>query len=43
MRDQLYCHFDFVRFRDPNKTSWNLDKNRPYVAYATLVERQCNA
>jgi Protein of unknown function (DUF2599) len=43
MRDQYYCHFDFVRFRAPNKTSWNLDVTRPYVDYATLVWRQCNA
>jgi hypothetical protein len=43
MRDQLYCHFDFVRFRAPNKTSWNLDLGRPYVSYEVLVLNLCNA
>jgi hypothetical protein len=43
MRDQLYCHFDFVRFRAPNKPSWNLDAGRPYVAYEVLVFNLCNA
>jgi hypothetical protein len=42
MRDQLYCHFDFVRLRAPNKPSWNLDLTVPAMDYATLVLRQCN-
>jgi len=42
MRDQYYCHFDFVRFRAPNKVSWNLDLGRPAYSYATLVKRLCN-
>ncbi len=42
MRDQLYCHFDFVRFRAPNKESWNLDEGRPNVSYATMVQKSCN-
>ena len=42
MRDQLYCHFDFVRLRAPNKPSWNLDLSVPVMDYATLVLRQCN-
>jgi hypothetical protein len=43
MRDQLYCHVDFVRLKEPNKTSWNLDLARPYVNYIYLVSRMCNA
>lgn len=39
MRDQLYCHFDVVRFRAPNKESWNLDEGRPNVSYATMLAR----
>lgn len=42
MRDQYYCHFDFVRFRAPNKVSWNLDLGRPAYDYWTLIQRQCN-
>lgn len=42
MRDQLYCHFDVVRFVAPNKVSWNLDEGRPSVSYATMLKRQCN-
>lgn len=43
MRDQFYCHFDFVRWRAPNKVSWNLDASRPYVSYWDLINKQCNA
>lgn len=42
MRDQLYCHVDFVRKVDPFKTSWNLDLDRPYVDYFTLFLNKCN-
>ncbi|MEY3846928.1 MAG: hypothetical protein RJA66_1195 [Actinomycetota bacterium] len=42
MRDQLYCHVDFVRKVDPFKTSWNLDLDRPYSDYLTLVLNKCN-
>lgn len=42
MRDQLYCHIDAVRFREPNKPSWNLDTWRPRVSYATMLARRCN-
>jgi hypothetical protein len=42
MRDQLYCHVDFVRKVDPFKASWNLDLDRPYSDYLTLVLNKCN-
>lgn len=42
MRDQFYCHWDWVRLRAPNKPSWNLDLNRPDVGYWTMVRKQCN-
>lgn len=42
MRDQMYCHVDFVRKVEPTKSSWNLDRDRPYVDYFTLVLNRCN-
>ncbi|AAT90068.1 conserved hypothetical protein [Leifsonia xyli subsp. xyli str. CTCB07] len=39
---QFICHWDIVRYRAPNKVSWNLDKNRPNVGYAATVAAQCN-
>lgn len=42
MRDQLYCHIDFVRLKEPNRTSWNLDTWRPVVSYATMIKTLCN-
>ena len=42
MRDQLYCHVDFVRKVEPFKTSWNLDLDRPYSDYLTLGLNKCN-
>ncbi|MGH1524723.1 DUF2599 domain-containing protein [Leifsonia sp. L25] len=42
MYNQFFCHWDFVRFRVPNKVSWNLDKNRPNVGYAATVAASCN-
>lgn len=42
MYNQFFCHWDFVRFRAPNKVSWNLDKNRPNVGYAATVAASCN-
>lgn len=43
MRDQYYCHVDFVRIRAPRKESWNLDLNRPHISYPDLIAKQCNA
>jgi hypothetical protein len=42
MRDQFFCHFDFVRVDAPNKTSWNLDTGRPWVLYPILALNRCN-
>jgi hypothetical protein len=42
MYNQFFCHWDLVRFRAPNKASWNLDKNRPNVGYAATVAASCN-
>lgn len=42
MQDQLLCHFDFVRVKEPKKASWNLDYGRPHVHYATLTRADCN-
>jgi hypothetical protein len=42
MRDQFLCHYDLVRFRAPNKPSWNLDINRRDVGYWSTVAANCN-
>lgn len=42
MRDQLYCHIDAVRLKDPHKKSWNLDTWRPNVSYARMLRASCN-
>lgn len=42
MRDQLYCHIDAVRLKDPYKKSWNLDTWRPNVSYARMLRALCN-
>lgn len=43
MADQFYCRWDFVRYRAPNKPSWNLDSWRPNVGYWQTVRDRCNA
>lgn len=42
MQDQLFCHFDVVRLRAPNKPTWNLDLGRPNVSYPAMIAKQCN-
>lgn len=42
MRDQLYCHVDVVRLRDPKKATWNLEPWRPNVSYVTMLAKGCN-
>jgi hypothetical protein len=47
MRDQFFCHWDFVRLpiKDvgaPHKESWNLDSNRPSIGYWPTVMHRCN-
>ncbi len=42
MQDQFLCHFDLVRLRAPQKTSWNLDMGRPNVPYIIMTTNSCN-
>lgn len=42
MKNQFLCHWDVVKFRAPNKESWNLDSGRPDVGYTATVRAQCN-
>ena len=42
MKNQFYCHFDFVRIRYPNKTSWNLDTKIPNRGYTGFIKSRCN-
>lgn len=42
MRDQFYCHVDFVRIYDPKKASWNIDTWRPNVSYKEMIRSDCN-
>lgn len=42
MRNQFYCHFDFVRIRAPRKVSWNLDSKLPNRGYAGFIKKGCN-
>lgn len=42
MRDQFYCHVDFVRIYDPKKASWNIDTWRPNVSYKEMTRSDCN-
>ena len=39
---QFECHWDFVRYYAPNKTSWDLDSKRPNVSLATEANYKCN-
>jgi hypothetical protein len=40
---QLACHFYFVSKVAPNKPSYNLDTNRPYLPLLALATVNCNA
>lgn len=42
MKLQFYCHFDVVRYRAPNKESWNLDTKIPNRGYTGFVKNGCN-
>jgi hypothetical protein len=42
LHDQFTCHWQVVRFRAPNKPSWNLDSKRPDVGLARTVAAGCN-
>lgn len=42
MKNQFYCHYDFVRIRAPRKESWNLDTKLPNRGYWGFVKKGCN-
>lgn len=42
MKNQLYCHFDFVRIRSPRKEYWGLDSKLPNRGYTGFVKKGCN-
>lgn len=42
LHDQFTCHWQVVRFRAPNKPSWNLDSKRPDVGLAKTIAASCN-
>lgn len=42
MQVQFDCHFQAVRVREPNKTSWDLDVRLPWTDFATEVRYGCN-
>lgn len=42
MRNQFYCHYDFVRIVDPDKESWNLDTQIPDKGYFGFLASRCN-
>ncbi|BBZ22286.1 DUF2599 domain-containing protein [Mycolicibacter hiberniae] len=42
MRAQFLCHWQFVEFIQPGKTSWNLEPWRPDVSTLDLLANGCN-
>lgn len=42
MKNQFYCHFDLVRFKEPNKAYWGLDSKIPNRGYTGFVRKGCN-
>ena len=42
MREQFMCHWQFVEFAQPGKTSWNLEPWRPEVSPAEMLDAGCN-
>ncbi|MDU0348934.1 DUF2599 domain-containing protein [Actinomyces sp. MRS3W] len=42
MRNQFYCHYDFVRIRYFRKESWNLDTRIPDKSYFGFIASGCN-
>ncbi|MGO2037572.1 MAG: DUF2599 domain-containing protein [Brevibacterium sp.] len=42
MKNQFYCHYDFVRIRAPRKESWNLDTKLPNRGYWGFAKKGCN-
>lgn len=42
LRDQFYCHWDWVSIRAPRRESWNLDTDSPDVGYWSTVFQSCN-
>jgi len=42
MHVQFECHWDVVRYRAPNKPSWDLDSKRPDVSLTKEIAYKCN-
>jgi len=42
MKDQFLCHWYFVRIRNNDKASWNLDSYRPDVGLWPTAIQRCN-
>ena len=42
MRNQFYCHWDWVRIVQADKPSWNLDSGLPDKGYSGFVQDGCN-
>lgn len=42
MRAQFDCHWTFARLVDPEKTSWNLEPERPVVSESEMISARCN-
>ncbi|WOC11745.1 hypothetical protein MP11Mi_08220 [Gordonia sp. MP11Mi] len=42
MRAQFDCHWTFARLVDPEKTSWNLEPERPVVSESEMISTRCN-
>ena len=42
MRNQFYCHWDWVRAAQFDKSSWNLDTGLPDKGYFGFLDSGCN-
>ncbi len=42
MRAQFDCHWTFARLVAPDKTSWNLEPQRPVVTADEMIAARCN-
>ena len=42
MKEQFACHWRFARLVDPDKTSWNLEPERPVVDEQEMIAARCN-
>lgn len=42
MKAQFDCHWNYARAIDPDKTSWNLEPNRPVLTEQEMISARCN-